>query len=172
MNQPTSVFVEVVSRADSSRLRKIAADTYINDQYLQTVTDMLVKDQIVLFAARSGESFVGRVSLWLAPATEDVPRTKLPGVPLVNALEVQPDHRRAGVATKLMDALELEAVRRGYSRLALGVEPDNHTAIALYEKRSFTMTGDTYESCWDEPNENGDVKRVCVDTALMVKKLI
>jgi [ribosomal protein S18]-alanine N-acetyltransferase len=54
---------------------------------------------------------------------------------------VDPDHRRRGIATRLLDALFATTVgdsRRGYT---LEVRVSNTTAIALYERLGFQATG-------------------------------
>jgi ribosomal-protein-alanine N-acetyltransferase len=54
---------------------------------------------------------------------------------------VDPDHRRSGIATRLIDALFATTAgdsRRGYT---LEVRVSNTTAIALYERLGFQATG-------------------------------
>jgi [ribosomal protein S18]-alanine N-acetyltransferase len=54
---------------------------------------------------------------------------------------VDPDHRRRGIATRLLDALFATTAgdsRRGYT---LEVRISNTTAIALYERLGFQATG-------------------------------
>lgn len=48
-------------------------------------------------------------------------------------------HRRAGVGTALMDAMEEHAMQQGISELFLHVEKDNAQAIKFYEKRQFKV---------------------------------
>jgi len=80
---------------------------------------------------------VGRVYLRFEPAEEREVRERLPGVPLLQHLEVRPDRRRQGVGTRLVDAAERTLRRGGVLRLALGVGLDNHDAIRLYERLGY-----------------------------------
>ncbi len=50
---------------------------------------------------------------------------------------VRETHRRRGVATLLLSALEKDAIERGVKRLFLEVNEKNTSAIALYEKLGF-----------------------------------
>lgn len=56
----------------------------------------------------------------------------------IQALYVHPDYFRRKVATSLILTAEELLRQRGYRRLLLNVEPQNHQAIALYRSLSFT----------------------------------
>lgn len=162
--------IEKIDATNLELLEEVEADTDLDKVYKARITGMIQRDELVMFAAKLEDKYIGRVSLWLAPVDEELPRQKYPGVPFVNALEVLEAHRKKGVAQQLMGALEDEVRRRGKSRVALSVEPDNPPAIHLYEKLGYVFDGSEYESCWDEEGESG-AKRVCVMTQLMVKEL-
>jgi GNAT superfamily N-acetyltransferase len=161
-----------VEKVSLGELEAVAAATEVNPVYQQQLQTMIAADDVVLFAAKVDDRYEGRVSLWLAPADEELPRQRYPGVPFVNALHVNDTMRRKGIASKLLIELEKEASKRGKSQLAVGVEPDNPPARELYEKLGFKYEGSQYQSCWDEPTAEGDTKRVCVDTMLMIKDLM
>ena len=55
------------------------------------------------------------------------------------AMQVQPPHRRRGLATGLLQAFAAEARRQGAGRLYLQVEQDNPAARALYLRASFRL---------------------------------
>lgn len=55
----------------------------------------------------------------------------------VEALEVREGHRGQGIGADLMRWVEAEAVRRGFQRLTLMVEPGNAEALRLYERLGF-----------------------------------
>ena len=59
--------------------------------------------------------------------------------PLLNIhdLAVLPDHRRRGVATALLAAVEAQALRRGCCKLTLEVREDNPAAESLYRRLGF-----------------------------------
>jgi ribosomal protein S18 acetylase RimI-like enzyme len=61
----------------------------------------------------------------------------------LQALEVRPQFRRKGLASLLLDRIELEAKKRGLHRLTLMVEPENEAALKLYLKRGFRIFKDS-----------------------------
>lgn len=66
-------------------------------------------------------------------------------------LAVDPEHRRKGLATTLLEQGQTRAQVRGAVSLFLEVAADNAGAIALYEKAGFARTGrrPDYYSCPD-----------------------
>lgn len=57
------------------------------------------------------------------------------------AIAVSPDHRRKGVAERLMNELYRKCFEQGILRIALGVHCDNLPAIRLYEKQGWKQDG-------------------------------
>ena len=166
---------EIVKVAEND-LPKLAEEMYMDPNYAKQVREMMLLDEMVVFAVVHDGQFVGRCSLWLAPVDEPEPREEIPGVPFVNALEVHPDFYRRGIASMLIKALENEVKTRGGKMLALGVEPQNEPGKALYEKLGFTYRkvqgSETYQSFWIETRPDGSAKRNTVETRLMVKELL
>lgn len=59
----------------------------------------------------------------------------------VTTLAVDPRKRGRGIASRLLDHLEGEARRRGATTMLLEVRPSNRPALALYEKKGFSLWG-------------------------------
>ncbi len=162
-------------------LHIVARQTAMDPHYVKKVSDMMGRDEIVLLAARREvegyvDTYIGRVSLWLAqPEEPDVWRYAR-GAAMVTALWVNERARSQGIARALMQTVEDEAKRRGRMELALGVEPDNTTARHLYESLGYEYRhcgdSDTYKAEWDETTDSGETRHVTVDALLMVKKLV
>jgi ribosomal protein S18 acetylase RimI-like enzyme len=57
----------------------------------------------------------------------------------VQALEVQPAHRRQGIGEALMRHLETAALAHGFGSVALMVEPANHAALELYRNLGYSF---------------------------------
>jgi GNAT superfamily N-acetyltransferase len=80
---------------------------------------------------------VGDVYLWLEPAEEPELRQRLPGVPLLQHLEVRPGHRNRRIGSALIRTAEQLLADHGHARVALGVHPANHGADRLYRRHGY-----------------------------------
>lgn len=79
----------------------------------------------------------GDVYLWLEPAEEPELRERLPGVPLLQHLEVRDGLRNRRIGSALLQAAERWLAGQGHVRVALGVTPDNHGAARLYRRHGY-----------------------------------
>lgn len=148
--------IEVVSPGSSSftRLKK---EMYISDDYEAELCDLIKQKKAVMLAVEAGERYVGRVTLrhdWGDEAS--IIEKDFPGLPQINALEIDEDYRRQGLATMLIAAAENEACRQGFSMIGLGVEISNEPAKRLYEKLGYSYRqvggSDTYDFLFGKPN--------------------
>jgi len=71
---------------------------------------------------------------------------------------VREDFRRRGLGTWLIESVERLALERGFKRLTLMVEPDNHPAISLYLKLGLRFFKQTTEFWRGRPR-----KRLCME---------
>lgn len=161
-------------------LQIVARQTDMDPVYIKKVADMMGRDELVLFGARRQvenftDSYIGRVSLWLAQPEEPEVWRYARDAALIMALYVNERARSQGVAKYLMNAAEDEARARGRRALAVGVEPSNASARHLYESLGFQYRkcgeNETYKASWDELGDGGQTKHVEVDAYLMVKQL-
>ncbi len=151
-----SLMVEVVSPGSSSftRLKK---EMYISDDYEATLRDLARQKKAVVLAVEAGGRYVGRVTLRHDWGDEtSIIEKDFPGLPQINALEIDEDHRRRGLATMLVTAAENEARHQGFSMIGLGVEISNEPAKRLYEKLDYSYQqvggSDTYDFLFGKPN--------------------
>ena len=70
------------------------------------------------------------------------------------ALATHPRLEGLGLATMLIGQLELRAAQRGISTLRLGVEPDNHRALRLYEHLGYLKISESVAS-WEAERADG-----------------
>jgi ribosomal protein S18 acetylase RimI-like enzyme len=63
------------------------------------------------------------------------------GVPEIQDVYVEPEHRRRGIASALSRGVERAAVRRGHDRISLGVGIANESARRLYERLGYRDAG-------------------------------
>ena len=148
--------IEAVSFGSSSftRLKK---EMYISDDYEAELRDLIKQKKAVVLAVEAGGRYVGRVTLRHDWGDEPSFIEKdFPGLPQINALEIDEDYRRRGLATMLIAAAENEARRQGFSMIGLGVEISNEPAKKLYEKLGYSYQqvggSDTYDFLFGKPN--------------------
>ena len=68
----------------------------------------------MLLIAWQDDRPIGVIYLWLEDAEEAELREHLPGTPILNHLEIHPDHRGRGTGTKLIQAAERRLRRLGF----------------------------------------------------------
>jgi ribosomal-protein-alanine N-acetyltransferase len=68
----------------------------------------------------------------------------------INNIAVHPDHRRRGLARRLLRAALREARQCGCSRATLEVRPSNGAAIRLYRQHGFVQVGRRHNYYRDE----------------------
>ena len=155
------ILVEKIDIA-SDNFKKLKEAMHISDRYEKTLVKLSGDGKAVLFGAKIDGRYVGRVTLrhdW----TDDSPNSGasvaiediFPRLPQVNALEVNENYRKQGVASALMTAIEKEAIKQGFDKVGLGVEISNDPAKKLYEKLGYKYTKisgqDTYEIWFGDP---------------------
>lgn len=131
--------------------------TASHDQCTLALSNGTIAGAIVAFAAEDGDALARR---FLAVSLPRLGLLRMPGVwrhlrasaqvmPIpperslyVDALAVAGAHRRAGVATALLDWAETEARQRGLRGVSLDTGLDNTGAQNLYEGFGFTREGE------------------------------
>lgn len=165
----------IIEKISPEQLAQLVGDTGLDTAVLERWSEMISNDLLIVLAVTTGANYIGRANLWLAEADEEAVRAYFPGIPLVNALQVNESARNMGIGSMLMQGLEDEALRRGFTAIGLGVEPDNQKAIDLYAKRGyeFKMLGQevTYTTGWWETSEDRSTKWYEVTARFMLKKL-
>ena len=151
-----SLIVEVVPPG-SSLFTRLKKEMYISDDYEAELRDLIKQKKAVVLAVEVGGRYAGRVTLRHDWGDEtSIIEKDFPGLPQINALEIDENYRRQGLATILVTAAENEASRQGFSMIGLGVEISNEPAKRLYEKLgySFQQVGgsDTYDFLFGKPN--------------------
>ncbi len=84
-----------------------------------------------------GDLFSGYVWVEEKRVVGNVTLSRSRGGYLVSNLAVHPDHRRRGIARRLMEAVVERAEKRGVTWVALEVRGDNRAAKGLYAKLGF-----------------------------------
>ena len=148
--------IELVS-PDSSLFDRLKKEMYISDDYEVELRDLIKQKKAVVLAVEADGRYVGRVTLRHDWGDEtSIIEKDFPGLPQINALEIDEDYRRRGLATMLIAAAENEARCQGFSMIGLGVEISNKPAKRLYEKLGYSYQqvggSDTYDFLFGKPN--------------------
>jgi GNAT superfamily N-acetyltransferase len=126
----------------------------------------------ILFAGWLGEVPTGVVYLRLEAADEREIRERLPGVALLQHLEVRADRRNQGVGTALIAAVEDWLRAREHSRVALGVRLDNPGATRLYARLGYVeWPHPAIETMREEYLPSGERRQVPELCRIFVKEL-
>ncbi len=123
----------------------------------------------MLLTAWRGGRPIGVIYLWLEHAEEAELRENLPGTPILNHLEIHPDHRGGGMGTKLIKAAERRLRKLGYERVALAVEVTNKRAAKLYTRLGYEEWPHPRISCYSLTDGSG--QRHVEICRIMVKPL-
>jgi GNAT superfamily N-acetyltransferase len=126
----------------------------------------------VLLIAWLGPEPVGDIYLWLEPAEEPEIREQLPGVPLLNHLEVAPQHWNQGIGTAILTTAEQILRERGHRRVILGVRIENLDAQRLYGRLQYKEWEHSPISTMSLSYlETGEAVREPEDCAIYIKEL-
>ncbi|RSM90399.1 GNAT family N-acetyltransferase [Kibdelosporangium aridum] len=126
----------------------------------------------MLLTAWMHDKPVGDVYLWLEHADEAEVREHLPGVPLLNHVEVHPEHRNKTVGTRLVWEAERLLAQRGHDRVALAVRIDNLDAHRLYLRLGYEVWPYPPVVCMYEVRLPDGSRKRCPETChMMVKSL-
>lgn len=141
----------------SSSFTRLKKEMYISDDYEAELRDLIKQKKAVVLAVEAGGRYIGRVTLRHDWGNEtSIIEKDFPGLPQINALEIDENYRRRGLATMLIAAAENEARRQGFSMIGLGVEISNEPAKKLYEKLGYSYQqiggSDTYDFLFGKPN--------------------
>ena len=153
---PNTPVIEVVP-PDSSSFTRLKKEMYISDDYEAELRDLTKQKKAVVLAVEAGGRYAGRVTLRHDWGDEtSIIEKDFPGLPQINALEIDENYRRQGLATMLVMAVENEARHQGFSMIGLGVEISNEPAKRLYEKLGYSYQqvdgSDTYDFLFGKPN--------------------
>jgi GNAT superfamily N-acetyltransferase len=123
---------------------------------------------LVQLAAWSGELPVGRAHvLFPGHETWSISAHRC-GCAEARDVQVAPEHRRRGVATALMRALEAASRDRGMNRIGLTVAQDDDAAPAraLYERLGYRVAHGPFVSSVTIPGDDGPIHFATVFTYL------
>ncbi|MGE5579641.1 MAG: N-acetyltransferase family protein [Bacillota bacterium] len=126
-----------------------ATDDYLAE-FVRKETQEHWDGKRVLFVAEASGHIVGTVQFVPTHADNDLADGKTTAY--LQALEVKEDFRNRGLGTWLMTSVERMAAERGFRRLTLMVEPDNHPALSLYRKQGFAFFKDLTEVWRGKPH--------------------
>jgi GNAT superfamily N-acetyltransferase len=127
-----------------------------------------------LLIAWKGERPVGDVFLSRREPQKEV-QNHAPHLGFLEHLEVDPNHRREGIGTALIDEGEGIARDLGHRRLAMGIDhsdPDASRLLAMYRRLGYQDWGHgMVPSQWDQIAEDGTKTIYRTELFIVVKTL-
>jgi GNAT superfamily N-acetyltransferase len=124
----------------------------------------------VLLTAWAAGLPIGTVYVWMERADEPEVREYLPGVPLLNHVEVLGTYRNRLVGTKLVTEAERILAELGYAQVALAVNIDNTNAERLYKRLGYQRWEHDTVICSAEVRQPDGTRKVCPETCYMLIK--
>lgn len=125
----SGVELALAQHADLPAIDHIERSSFVEARPLSTFAAELDHSVARLVVARSAGHVIGYCNYWLV----------LDEASLLS-IAVHPDHRGRGVAGVLLDHMLQEARRAGCLRAILEVRRSNQPALALYQRRGFTVS--------------------------------
>lgn len=143
----------------------------LGGEHMHFYRNRLCRQGLVLGAWMADEP-VAAVYISLEPADEPEVRHHLAGVPFVHHLQVSARLRCRGYGTTLLTFSESLLQRKGFARVAMGVDVDNSRVSALYERLGYHEWEHGIVSTIREEYEPGGTLRIESDKCrIFVKHL-
>jgi ribosomal-protein-alanine N-acetyltransferase len=137
--------------ADTARLAELERICFTDPWSPAGIREMLSAAHTVGLVARIKETIVGyAMARWAADTGE-----------ILN-LAVAPEHRRAGIAVRLIDGVIKVLAEQGVGEVYLEVRESNAAARLLYQGRGFTVAG-MRRAYYRHPTEDALVLRLPLD---------
>jgi len=119
---------EHLTRCDADFIPRLSARVVISD-YAQKLADSAVR-----FEAWSDDTLVGLVAAYCNDIEE--------GIAFITSVSVLRGWMGKGIGARLVEECIAHAAALGMRQVALEVSSENQSAIRLYEKRGFSVSGE------------------------------
>ncbi|MCH7479795.1 MAG: GNAT family N-acetyltransferase [Chloroflexi bacterium] len=116
-----------------------------------------------------GVGLIGQAFVQLKPATPGK-HLKRAMKAYIHSLRVRPAYRQAGVGSKIMQVLEDDLLRRGFTQVSLNVSRNNLAARRLYSRRGYSIIK-SVSGIWSYYDHLGILRNVHEPGWRMEKKL-
>lgn len=136
-----------ISRAgaddDLSEISTLQAKTFTNPWSAESLRWELANTDVArLYVMRSDGAVVGYCACWVIFDELHI-----------NSLAIDPDRRRQGLASRLLRAVQRDAVAAGATKATLEVRRSNKPAIELYERLGYAVEG-IRKDYYEQPRED------------------
>ncbi|WP_372831896.1 GNAT family N-acetyltransferase [Pontibacterium sp.] len=98
------------------------------------VTHSITSETAISLVAETEDGLVGTLSAYIY----EKPAVALPKIAVLYSLWVEPEHRRHGIASALLQAAETQLKTMGAQCLQVAWDSDNPTAAAFWQREQFT----------------------------------
>jgi GNAT superfamily N-acetyltransferase len=130
-------FVAAIQEIERVLVPELKTGAEIADEYTQRIMgNVAAHDGVMLMAKRDGRT-IGFACAW--PDGDDDPllRDDAHAHALVSDIYVDDDHRRTGIARRLLAAVEARMLEKGCRRLCICAKAANLAAVRCYEASGF-----------------------------------
>jgi len=94
-----------------------------------------------------------------------------PSFPDIQSLRVMETFRGLGIGSRLVEACEIEVLRRNFDQIGIAVGLENPAAQRLYERLGYHVSGAPYSDSWDYQNARGETVHVEETIVDLIKTL-
>jgi ribosomal protein S18 acetylase RimI-like enzyme len=120
--------------AELDRAERLDDDVDVHSLAVEHRRERLAEDGVAQFVAERGDDLVGQVHVGEQSAPPVFARGDAAHVV---GLYVRPEHRGAGLGSRLLDRAEAWARERDHERVTLSVSLENDAARRLYDERGY-----------------------------------
>lgn len=126
-----------------------------------------------IFIAYKGRKVIGSGFVrWAGPRDEGI-RARYPEAPEIYRLLVADDYRSMGIGSAMIEAMEEEAIRRGFRQVSLGVSHTNPRAYQLYLRSGYVLSEITeYDDEYQLQHADGSVETIRDPCRYLVKDFV
>lgn len=125
-------------------------------------------DSVLWVAEITGKGLIGQVFIQLTCDRADLADGHSRAY--LYSFRIRPQFQSQGIGTYMMEIVEADLVRRGFSSVTLNVAKDNIRAQKLYQRHGFRIVAHE-PGRWSYPDENGEWHQVEEPAWRMEKRL-
>ena len=165
---PDSIIIRMVTETDLVRLEWEGEFKKYRRMYARLYRNMLTGTTL-MWLIEDGQGLVIGQAFVMLKSTEHEAADGTKRAYLF-AFRVRPNWRNQGFGTRMMDFIERDLLRRGFSYITLNVAKENPDARRLYERLGYKVTG-SKPGVWSYRDDEGNLQHVVEPAWRMMKRI-